>query len=247
MNLKQGISFAIPGTIGTIIGTQLGLLTPSQSLLALFAVFMIAISIKMLMEARRSVRRDKAIKKFTGASDDILVKDNTIDPISSTIYENVSFESVNNPVVKSNTEAITYKKKLTIITEACSSFICERNKRQIILTGFLVGLAAGYFGIGGGFLVVPALIHAIPGLNMIDAIGTSLLPVSTFSSVTAARYSLSGEINLPVTILFVLGGMIGGLYGTRISSKVPIDTLKQVFAIILIVIAIYIIIKSMSS
>ena len=79
------------------------------------------------------------------------------------------------------------------------------------------------------------------------AIGTSLLPVSTFSSGTAARYSLSGEIDLPVTILFVLGGMIGGLYGTRISSKVPIDTLKQVFAIILIVIAIYIIIKSMSS
>lgn len=246
VNLKQGISFAIPGAIGTIIGTQLGLLTPSQSLLALFAVFMIAISIKMLMESRRSGHRDNAIKKFTGASDDILVKDNTIDPISNTIYENVSFESLNNPVAKSNTEAITYKKKLTIITQTCSSFICERNKRQIILTGFLVGLAAGYFGIGGGFLVVPALIHAIPGLNMIDAIGTSLLPVSTFSSVTAARYSLSGEINLPVTILFVLGGMIGGLYGTRISSKVPIDTLKQVFAIILIVIAIYIIIKSMS-
>ena len=68
VNLKQGISFAIPGAIGTIIGTQLGLLTPSQSLLALFAVFMIAISIKMLMEVRRSVRRDKAIKKFTVAS-----------------------------------------------------------------------------------------------------------------------------------------------------------------------------------
>jgi hypothetical protein len=242
VNLKQGISFAIPGAIGTLIGTQLGLLTPPQSLLALFAAFMIAISIKMLMEARRSGHRDKAIKKFTGASDDILVKDNTIDPISSTIYDNVSFESVN----KSNTEAITYKKKLTIITEACGSFICEKNKRQIILTGLLVGLAAGYFGIGGGFLVVPALIHAIPGFNMIDAIGTSLLPVSTFSSVTAARYSLNGEINLPVAILFVLGGMIGGLYGTKISSKVPKDTLKQVFAIILIVVAIYIIIKSMS-
>lgn len=82
VNLKQGISFAIPGAIGTLIGTQLGLLTPSQSLLALFAVFMIAISIKMLMEARRSGHRDKAIKKFIGASDDILVKDNTIDSIA---------------------------------------------------------------------------------------------------------------------------------------------------------------------
>ena len=51
---------------------------------------------------------------------------------------------------------------------------------------------------------------------------------------------------MPVAILFVLGGVIGGLYGTRISSKVPRDTLKQAFAIILILIAIYIIIKSMS-
>lgn len=84
------------------------------------------------------------------------------------------------------------------------------------------------FGIDGGFLIVPALINAIPGLNMIDAIGTSLLSVSTFGSVTAARYSLNGEINLPVAILFVLGGMIGGLYGTKLSSKVPRDTLKQV-------------------
>jgi uncharacterized membrane protein YfcA len=251
VNLKQGISFAIPGAIGTLIGTQLGLLTPSQSLLALFAVFMMVISIKMLIEIKRGKHRDKAIKKFTVASDDILVNNNTIDPRSSTVYDNVSdtaitIDSVISSVAKSNSETITRRKKLAIITEACYSFICEKNKKRIILTGLLVGLSAGYFGIGGGFLIVPALIHAIPGLNMIDAIGTSLLPVSTFSSVTAARYSLSGEINLPVAILFVLGGMIGGLYGTKISSKVPRDTLKQAFAIMLIVIAIYIIIKSMS-
>jgi uncharacterized membrane protein YfcA len=212
---------------------------------------MMVISIKMLIEIKRGKHRDKAIKKFTVASDDILVNNNTIDPRSSTVYDNVSdtaitIDSVISSVAKSNSETITRRKKLAIITEACYSFICEKNKKRIILTGLLVGLAAGYFGIGGGFLIVPALIHAIPGLNMIDAIGTSLLPVSTFSSVTAARYSLSGEINLPVAILFVLGGMIGGLYGTKISSKVPRDTLKQAFAIMLIVIAIYIIIKSMS-
>jgi uncharacterized membrane protein YfcA len=50
VNLKQGVSFAIPGAIGAIIGTQLGLLTPSRSLLILFGVFMIVISIKMLIE-----------------------------------------------------------------------------------------------------------------------------------------------------------------------------------------------------
>ena len=46
------------------------------------------------------------------------------------------------------------------------------------LMGMLVGLAAGYFGIGGGFLIVPSLLHL--GLNISNAIGTSLIPVSMF-------------------------------------------------------------------
>ena len=115
-----------------------------------------------------------------------------------------------------------------------------------MLTGLLVGLAAAYFGIGGGFIVVPALMHTISGLSMTDAIGTSLVPVSSFGSITAVTYSLSGEINWPIAILFVLGGIIGRLYGTKMSSKVPKDKLKKIFAILLIVVAIYIIIKSMS-
>jgi uncharacterized membrane protein YfcA len=114
-----------------------------------------------------------------------------------------------------------------------------------VLTGLLVGLAAGYFGIGGGFVVVHALIHTISGLSITDAIGTSLLPVNAFGSITLVTYSLSDKINWPVAILFLLGGIIGGLYGTKISSKVPKDKLKKIFAILLIVVAIYIIIKSM--
>lgn len=226
VNLKQGISFAIPGAIGTIIGAQLGLLTPSQSLLTLFAVFMIVISIKMLIETRRSKHSAKIV-----------------DGTSNTA---ANIESANRSFVKSNSQTITHK-NLTIIASACISFIHEKNRQRIILVALAVGLAAGYFGIGGGFIVVPALMHAIPGLNIYEAIGTSLLPVSAFGSLTAARYALSGEINWPIAMLFVLGGVIGGLYGTRISSKIPKDILKQAFAILLIVIAIYIIIKSMSS
>jgi hypothetical protein len=69
--------------------------------------------------------------------------------------------------------------------------------------------------------------------------------VSAFGSITAVTYSLSGKINWPVAILFLLGGIIGRLYGTKISSKVPKDKLKKIFAILLIVVTIYIIIKSM--
>jgi uncharacterized protein len=58
-------------------------------------------------------------------------------------------------------------------------------------------------------------------------INYALIFIGTFGSITAATYSLSGEINWPVAILFVLGGIIGGMYGTKISSKVPKDKLKK--------------------
>jgi len=57
-----------------------------------------------------------------------------------------------------------------------------------VLTGLLVGLAAGYFGIGGGFIVVPALMHTISGLSITDARGTSLVPVSKFRSIALVTY-----------------------------------------------------------
>lgn len=113
-----------------------------------------------------------------------------------------------------------------------------------MVTGLLVGLAAGYFGIGGGFIVVPVLMHTIFGLSITNAIGTSVIPVSAFGSITAATYLISGEINWPIAILFMSGGIIDRLYGTKISSKVPKDKLKKNFAILLIMVATYIIIKS---
>ena len=254
VNLKQGISFAIPGALGTIIGTQLGLLTPSESLLNLFGVFMMVISIKMLIEGRINKDKARTTQEVISGSKDNDLNDHTISSRSRICYDDTTttptcntatIDRANSSDVNSNAQT-TNNKNLKTKTRAFVSSIHKKNKQQIVLTGLLVGLAAGYFGIGGGFIVVPALMHAISGLSITDAIGTSLLPVSAFGSITTVTYSLSGEINWPVAILFLLGGIIGGLYGTKISSKVPKDKLKKIFAILLIVVAIYIFIKSMS-
>ena len=113
---------------------------------------------------------------------------------------------------------------------------------KLLTTGFLVGLAAGYFGIGGGFIIVPSLMHL--GLNIIDAIGTSLIPVSMFGFSTAIRYSFNNQIEWVVALLFIIGGIFGGMLGTRFASKLPKKTLSVVFAFLLIVVALYIISKS---
>ena len=112
----------------------------------------------------------------------------------------------------------------------------------ILLKGFLVGIAAGYFGIGGGFLIfVIALIHAIPGLGIFEAIGTSLIPVSAFGFLTATKYAFVGHMNWFVASLFIIGGTLGGFLGTKLTYKIPKKTLSKIFAIMLIMVAIYII------
>lgn len=117
------------------------------------------------------------------------------------------------------------------------------HKKRITFTGFVVGVTAGYFGIGGGFLIAPALIYAA-NLNIIDAIGTSLLPVSAFGLTTAIRYSFEGQIQWFVSALFIIGGIVGGFVGTKISTKVHRERLVKVFSILLILVALFMIVRT---
>ena len=81
-------------------------------------------------------------------------------------------------------------------------------------TGLAVGLLAGFFGIGGGFLIVPGLMLAT-GMPLIYAIGTSLVAVVAFGASTAASYAMSGPIDWWLAGLFIAGGFLGGIAGKR--------------------------------
>ena len=71
----------------------------------------------------------------------------------------------------------------------------------LIGIGFLVGALSGFFGIGGGFLIVPGLIAAT-AMPLINAIGSSLFAVAAFGLTTAASYSFSGFVDWPLAGLF---------------------------------------------
>jgi uncharacterized membrane protein YfcA len=115
-------------------------------------------------------------------------------------------------------------------------------------TAMVVGLAAGFFGIGGGFLIVPGLIFAT-GMPMINAIGTSLLAVGAFGLTTAVNYALSGLVDWTVAGEFIGGGFVGGLVGMRLASQLSQfkSALNLVFASLIFVVAIYVLYKSGSS
>ncbi len=104
--------------------------------------------------------------------------------------------------------------------------------------GFLVGLLSGYFGIGGGFLIVPSLMFST-GLCITRAVGTSLLSVGTFGVASGLEYAVYGESLFAVALLYVLGGVGGGYAGTSLAVKVPKETLRVSYGIIIVLVGIY--------
>ena len=83
---------------------------------------------------------------------------------------------------------------------------------MLIATGFSVGLLSGFFGIGGGFLIVPGLIGST-AMPLLEAVGSSLVSVTAFGATTAASYAVSGLVDWKIAGLFVCGGAIGGVAG----------------------------------
>jgi uncharacterized membrane protein YfcA len=110
----------------------------------------------------------------------------------------------------------------------------------LLTIGLIVGGLAGFFGIGGGFLIVPGLMLAT-GMPITYAIGTSLVAVSVFGAVTASNYAMAGEVLWRTVGLFVAGGLFGSLCGQWLGSKLGNHkkTLQSVFATFVIAVGIF--------
>lgn len=102
--------------------------------------------------------------------------------------------------------------------------------------GSTVGLLTGFFGIGGGFLAVPALTYAL-GLRITTAVGTSLLVIALNSTTALAPRIADGLIDPAVTTTFVAGGLLGGAIGTRVAHRTDPARLKRAFAILVVITA----------
>jgi uncharacterized membrane protein YfcA len=89
---------------------------------------------------------------------------------------------------------------------------------RLVPAGFAVGLLAGFFGIGGGFLIVPALIFAT-GMPIGVAIGTSLVVVAALGATTAGSYALSGYVDWALVALLVAGGIAGSVLGRQLGRR----------------------------
>jgi uncharacterized membrane protein YfcA len=117
---------------------------------------------------------------------------------------------------------------------------------RLVGIGIAAGMMSGFFGIGGGFLIVPGLIAAT-GMPLLFAIGSSLVAVTAFGLTTAANYAMSGFVDWPLVGLFIAGGLAGGVFGGRLAGILAgkKQLLSQVFAVIVAVVGVYVVFKGL--
>lgn len=121
----------------------------------------------------------------------------------------------------------------------------RENAPRLVGYGLGSGAFSGFFGIGGGFLIVPGLV-ASTGMPMINAIGSSLVAVSAFGLTTAANYAVSGLVDWLLALAFITGGLAGGMAGARVARRLSAAhaTLTVIFAAMIFVVAAYMLWKS---
>lgn len=126
------------------------------------------------------------------------------------------------------------------VSEGCSSPRCLSH---VALHGILVGVLTGLVGVGGGFLIVPALV-LLSGLSMKQAVGTSLAIVAVKSYAGFAGYAGAVPIDYGLMAVFTAVAIAGSFAGTHFASRVSGETLKKGFAVFLLFVASYILLNN---
>lgn len=107
----------------------------------------------------------------------------------------------------------------------------------LVITGIVAGILGGLVGVGGGIIIVPALVYFL-SFSQKSAQGTSLglllLPVGIFGVI---QYYKQGHVDFRVVAIIAIGFLVGSYFGSKIALSLPEETVKKIFAIMLLLIA----------
>lgn len=124
--------------------------------------------------------------------------------------------------------------------------LSHENLPKLLGLGLAAGLLSGFFGIGGGFLIVPSLMLAA-GMPILNAVASSLVSVTAFGLTTAANYAWSGLVDWPLAAIFIAGGLGGGLLGARMAKSLAQrrGMLTVIFVTLIFAVALYMLVRSL--
>lgn len=117
---------------------------------------------------------------------------------------------------------------------------------RILLDGFLVGIATGLVGAGGGFLIVPAL-NLLGGLPMAIAVGTSLLVIVMKSFAGLGGYLFSTQLNWPIVLAFTATAIAGSFAGVALAGRIPERALRRGFGFFVLAMGAFVLVQEIPS
>jgi uncharacterized membrane protein YfcA len=108
---------------------------------------------------------------------------------------------------------------------------------KVLLGGTAVGFLTGFLGVGGGFLIVPALVLLL-GMSMREAVGSSLVVIAINSAAGLQGHVGERGVSWLIVALLLAGGLPGLLLGSRLAQRLPIARLRQGFAVLVVVLGV---------
>ena len=121
-----------------------------------------------------------------------------------------------------------------------------RRRWRVPAAGAVTGLLTGFFGVGGGFVIVPALTLAL-GLPIGLAVGTSLLVIALTTGTAFAAHLATGGVDAWLTLAFAGSATVGAVVGDRLHGRLPEERLRQAFAAVLFAVAAFVIVENVAA
>lgn len=225
---KDGLIFGLCSTLATFLGSRLSFWVSGWVLMLLFGVLLVMVGMVMLWKAWQSARTAQRGSSGNGAA--------------------ATEEAVNGEVVAGSGRdanaggtggaADTTDNTINGAVEPRQwSQAQARGWIGLLTAASFTGLLTGFFGVGGGFIVVPMLVLVLR-FNIREASATSLL-VMLLASITGllSRIGTSLDVQWPAVIAFAMASMLGGLIGAPVSRKVPESALTLAFGVLLLLVA----------
>lgn len=112
----------------------------------------------------------------------------------------------------------------------------DRSLRTKILVGLMSGCLAGFFGVGGGFILVPCLLYFFK-MPIKAAFGTSLVVIATVSVPGTITHFLLGHVNIPLMLTMMGGAVAGSFIGSSVALRIRDSWLRKGFGVIMLIVA----------
>jgi len=214
VELRSGLLFAAAGMAGAPIGSYLSTLFPETALLVMFGCLMLIVAWRMWAKTR------SAQQPATGAC--LAGSSLNTQTAADAAQDNATCQRDDDGSLR--------------LTSGCAALLA--------VVGLATGVLSGMFGVGGGFVIVPALV-LFSGMAIHRAVGTSLLVIFLISISGVASYMVTGQqLPLGITSGFLAGGLVGIWLGSLVAKRIKGPTLQKIFAAAVVLVAVLVIIKT---